>query len=77
MKIFKTRTSLLLQSLYMQFYNHYYHETTDTPMGACTSPWFADITIEALELNALDKLKSNICLKPQIFFSNPLPPFQQ
>ena len=28
-------------------------------MGFCTSPWFAEITLEALEINALKKLKSS------------------
>ena len=41
-------------------------------MGGCSSPWFAEITIEALELNALQKLKSsNVFNKRQNCFSNP------
>ena len=68
---FLTGISTLLHSTFFQFNNCYYHQITGTPMGSCTSPWFADITIEALEKNALEKLKSSTCLKTHNYFSLP------
>ena len=41
-------------------------------MGGCCSPWFADIAIELLEENSLEKLKSSNALNSNYnFFSNP------
>ena len=31
-------------------------------MGFCTSPWFADMSLEFLELHSLNKLKNSILL---------------
>lgn len=53
---------LLLESTYLQFNSKFYHQVTGAPMGYCSSPWFADITIEALEINCLEKLKSSAAL---------------
>ena len=61
----------LLSSTYIQFNQKFYLQTTGAPMGFCTSPWFADITLEALENNALQKLKCNLTLSNNNYFLNP------
>ena len=38
-------------------------------MGFCTIPWFSDITLEALENNALQKLNCNLILSNNNYFS--------
>ena len=62
----------LLSSTYIQFNNKFYKQINGAPMGFCSSPWLADITIEALETNALNKLKSSNALNNNNnYFSSP------
>ena len=56
---------------YIQFIKKFYKQIAGAPMGFCTSPWFADITMEALEINTLNKLKSSSVLKDKSYFSEP------
>ena len=56
-----------LDSTYIQFNNKYYKQVSGSPMGFCTSPWLADITMEILENNALKKLKSSLILSNKKF----------
>ena len=67
----------LLDSTYFKFNNKYYKQILGAPIGFCTSPWFADLVLEALENNALKKLNSSNVLnnifidwenKPVLFY---------
>ena len=53
---------LLLDSTYLQFNNKFYIQIMCASMGFCTSPWFADITLELLETFCLNKHKNKIRL---------------
>ena len=62
--------SFLLDSTFLQYNNKFYKQVEGAPMGFCTSPWFADLTMEALETNALEKLKSGSVLTDKSYFND-------
>ena len=51
---------LLLNSAYFQFNNQFYKQILGDPMVFCTSPWFAEIILEYLEIKCLNRLKSSV-----------------
>ena len=61
-----------LDSTYFQFDGKYYKQIFGSPIGSCSSPIFAEIVMEQLEINALNKLKSSEVLnKNSNFYSRP------
>lgn len=50
----------ILNSTYFKFNNQFYHQKSGAPMGGSISPWLADLCLEAIENNCLEKLKSSI-----------------
>lgn len=50
----------MLSSTYFSFNNTIYKQTHGTPMGSPLSPVIADITLQDLELKAVNILKFNI-----------------
>ena len=53
---------LLLDSTFLQFNNKYYKQIMDAPMGFCSSPWFADISLELLETLCLENYNKDVLL---------------
>ncbi|XP_020296216.1 uncharacterized protein LOC109861110 [Pseudomyrmex gracilis] len=59
---FLLAVEFVLSSMYFSFNNIIYRQTYGTPMGSPLSPIIADITLQDLELKALNTLKFNIPL---------------
>ena len=59
-QVFLDGIQTLLDSAYFKFNNNFYHQKIGSPMGGNSSPWFAEIALEELELFCLKSLKSSI-----------------
>ena len=64
----------LLNSTYFRFNNKYYKQILGAPIGFCTSPWFGELVMEALETNSLNKLNSSNAMNNFFIdnFNNPV-----
>ena len=64
--------NLFLNSTFFQFDGKYYRQTLGSPIGSCTSPIFAEVVLEALKINSINKLKSSNTLNPNAnYYSKP------
>ena len=55
-----------LNNTYFQFNKKYYKQISGSPISSCTSPIFAEIVMEELEINALNNLKSSDTLNKDL-----------
>ena len=50
----------LLYNTFFQFTCSYYQKSLESPIGYCTSPFFAEIALDKLELNYFEKPKNSV-----------------
>ena len=48
----------LIDLTFLQFNGKFYKQIMGAPIGFCTSPWFAEMSLELLKLHCLNKLKN-------------------
>lgn len=52
--------SVFLNSTYFKFDNEFYQQLIGSPMGGCSSPWFAEIALEEVENKCLELLGDSV-----------------